>query len=100
MSIKFGGINTGLPANLVDQLVEVEKAPIKNVEARKTKTQSKLTLITDLDGKIKGISDRSAEKLLQALKSVKQVKEASLEEITAVLGPAKAQLVWEYFHGA
>ncbi len=56
MAIKFGGINTGLPPNIVEQLVEVERAPIKNMEARKAKTKNKLDLVNDLDGKIKGIS--------------------------------------------
>lgn len=60
--------------------------------------RSRETFKTELN-EIKGISDKSAEKLLLALKSVKQVKEASLQELEAVLGSSKAGLVWEYFHG-
>lgn len=55
MGIALGGINTGLPANLVDQLVELEKQPIKNVEIKKEKSQAKLTLVNDLDTKLKEI---------------------------------------------
>ncbi len=55
MAISFGGINTGLPPNLVDQLVQVERQPIKNIEVKKAKTESKLKLVTDLDGKLKGM---------------------------------------------
>ncbi|HQQ93916.1 MAG TPA: excinuclease ABC subunit UvrC [Bacteroidia bacterium] len=48
---------------------------------------------------IKGISEKSAGKLLLSLKSVKQVKESSLEELSAVIGQSKAKLVWNHFHG-
>ena len=46
---------------------------------------------------IKGISEITAQKLLTEFKSVKQIKETSLEEMTKVIGPAKAKLVWEFF---
>jgi len=60
--------------------------------------RSRETFKTELN-EIKGISDKSAEKLLLALKSVKQIKEATTEELEAVLGANKAKLVREYFHG-
>lgn len=47
---------------------------------------------------IKGISEASANKLLSEFKSVKQIKETSLEELATVIGPAKAQLVFNYYH--
>ncbi len=46
---------------------------------------------------IKGISDISAQKLLTELKSVKNIKEATLEELSSIIGNAKAKLVWEFF---
>ncbi len=46
---------------------------------------------------IKGISDKTAEKLLLELKSVKNIKEAPIEELEKVIGRAKAKLVFEYF---
>jgi excinuclease ABC subunit C len=60
--------------------------------------RSRETFKTELN-EIKGISDKSAEKLLVALKSVKQVKEAEFEEIEKILGNSKAKLVWTHFHG-
>lgn len=54
-SISFGGINTGLPPNLVDQLVEAEKIPIKNIEQKKTKEQNRLTLVNELEEKLRKI---------------------------------------------
>lgn len=55
MAISFGGINTGLPPNLVDQLIEAEKIPVKNVEARKAKTENKLKLVNELDTKMRSV---------------------------------------------
>ena len=46
---------------------------------------------------IKGIGKKTAEKLLLELKSVKGIKEASLEQLSAIVGPAKAQIVLNYF---
>lgn len=60
------------------------------------KRRAKGTVKTELTN-IKGISDASAKKLLSTFKSVKRVKEASLEELAAVVGNAKATLVINYF---
>ena len=46
---------------------------------------------------IKGISDITAQKLLTELKSVKNIKEATLDELCSIIGNAKAKLVWEFF---
>ena len=47
---------------------------------------------------IKGIGKATAEKLLLELKSVKAIKEASLESLTSLIGLAKAKLVFDHFH--
>ncbi len=60
------------------------------------KKRSKQTIATELN-QIKGISDKTAQKLLAELKSVKRIKESSLEEIEKIAGKAKAKLVYEYF---
>ncbi len=59
--------------------------------------RSRETFKTELN-EIKGISEKSAEKLLLALKSVSQIKEAGLEQLVEVLGSSKANLVWNHFH--
>ena len=46
---------------------------------------------------IKGIGKATAEKLLLELKSVKAIKEASLDSLTSLIGPAKARLVYDHF---
>lgn len=59
--------------------------------------RSKHALHSELDD-IKGIGPKSKDLLLKELKSVKRIKEADLETLTGILGPAKAGIVWNYFN--
>ena len=54
--------------------------------------RSKGQISSQLDG-IKGIGPATAATLLRHFRSVKRIREASLQEITALIGPAKAKLV-------
>lgn len=56
--------------------------------------RSKSALVSELDG-IKGIGPKTAEALLSHFKSVKRIREASQDDIAAVVGPAKAKAVME-----
>ena len=47
---------------------------------------------------IKGIGKQTAEKLMLELKSVKNIKESSLETLEKIIGKAKAKIVWEHFN--
>ncbi|MES2761509.1 MAG: excinuclease ABC subunit UvrC [Bacteroidota bacterium] len=58
--------------------------------------RSRETFKTELS-EIKGISDKTAQKLLTELKSVKGIKEATLAELAAIIGNSKANLVYEFF---
>jgi len=46
---------------------------------------------------IKGISDKTAQKLFVELRSMQNIKDATLEQLTEVIGKAKAGLVLNYF---
>ena len=48
---------------------------------------------------IKGIGEKTADKLLRHFKSVSKIKEASFEEISGVVGKSAAKKVLEYFSG-
>ncbi|HOZ86306.1 MAG TPA: excinuclease ABC subunit UvrC [Bacteroidia bacterium] len=61
--------------------------------------RSRATFTTELN-EIKGISDKTAEKLLVELKSVKNIKDAGMEELEKVIGKAKAKLVFAYFNAS
>jgi excinuclease ABC subunit C len=47
---------------------------------------------------IKGIGPAPAKALLKKFKSVKRVKEADLKALEAVIGTAKAQIIFKHFH--
>ena len=53
--VTIGGLASGLPSNLVDQLVEAERMPIKNLENRKSKQEIKLNLVSELETKLRAI---------------------------------------------
>ena len=59
--------------------------------------RSKRALHSELDD-IKGIGPKTREELLNSLKSVKKIREADLEQLTAIIGPAKAAIIYEHFH--
>ena len=49
---------------------------------------------------IKGIGEKTRTQLLRKFKSIKQIKAADLDAIAEVIGPAKASLVYNAFHGS
>ena len=55
--------------------------------------RSKRQTTSELDS-IKGIGEKSKQILLKQFKSVKRIKEASMEELVAVLGKAKAEITF------
>ncbi len=54
--------------------------------------RSKRQTISELDS-IKGIGEKSKQLLLKQFRSVKRIKEASMEELVAVIGKAKAEII-------
>lgn len=59
--------------------------------------RSKNTFKSELHD-IKGIGEETAKQLLAELKSVKKIKETTLEMLEAIVGKAKAKIVWEHFN--
>ncbi len=59
--------------------------------------RSKRALHSELDD-IKGIGPKTRDELLNALKSVKKIREAELPTLSEIIGPAKAQFIYHHFH--
>lgn len=59
--------------------------------------RSKHALHSELDD-IKGIGPKTRDELLKGLKSVKKIREAELSVLEALVGPAKAKIIFEHFH--
>ena len=59
--------------------------------------RSKRALHSELDD-IKGIGPKTRDELLNALKSVKKIRDAELSTLSDIIGPAKAKIIYEHFH--
>jgi excinuclease ABC subunit C len=59
--------------------------------------RSKRTFTTELL-EIKGIGEKVAQKLLTELRSLDEIKKASSDDLTKVIGSKKAQLVYNFYH--
>lgn len=55
MAISFGGMSSGLPPNIVEQLMEAERIPVKMEEEKIQKSQNRLNLVSDLESKLQKI---------------------------------------------
>ena len=59
--------------------------------------RSKRALESELDN-IKGIGPKGRDALLNGLKSVRRIREADVKTLAAIVGPAKAQIVYNHLH--
>ncbi|WP_375325724.1 excinuclease ABC subunit UvrC [Flagellimonas sp. GZD32] len=59
--------------------------------------RSKGAINSELEN-IDGIGEKTAEQLLKSFKSVKRIKEASIESLAASVGMAKAKKIYKTFH--
>ena len=59
--------------------------------------RSKRALTSELDS-IKGVGPKGRDALLNALKSIRGIREADLTTLETILGPAKAKIVYQHFH--
>lgn len=60
------------------------------------KLREKAQIISVLTG-IKGVGEKAETQLLQEFKTIENIKKASLEQLTKVLGSKRASIVFEYF---
>ena len=59
--------------------------------------RSKAAINSTLES-IEGIGEKTAEELLKKFKSVKRIKEASMENLTETVGMSRAKKIYEAFH--
>ncbi|TLP75392.1 excinuclease ABC subunit UvrC [Maribacter sp. ACAM166] len=61
--------------------------------------RSKGAINSELEG-IDGVGEKTAQQLLKQFKSVKRIKEASIESLSQIVGASKAKKIYESFHKA
>lgn len=59
--------------------------------------RSKRQVASELD-RIKGIGEKTKTALLKEFKSVKRIREANFEQLSDIIGEAKARIISNYFH--
>lgn len=55
-AIRFSGMASGLPPDIVEQIMNAERIPLKTMETAKNKDEDKLKLVTELETKINDIT--------------------------------------------
>lgn len=61
--VRLSGFSGAIPPNLVDQLVDAERIPIKQIEQKKMKQEDTLKLVGELEGKVQEIPKNLGELL-------------------------------------
>lgn len=74
---------------------EVHRFGITHHRKRREKGMIKTELV-----EIPGVGAATSNELLRIFKSVKRIREATLEQLIEVIGPSKAEKVHAYFHSA
>lgn len=83
LGISFGSINSGLPKDIVQQIVAAEKIPIQQMEARKGKIESKKSLLQELTTLVENMKgDIQSNKGARSLRELKVNGGADHIEIT------------------
>ena len=82
MSISFGSINTGLPKDIVKQIISAEQIPVQNMEKQKGKIQEKKALVDQL---VKLVEDVRGNLTMNAnARSLRELKVDTNDDLISV----------------
>jgi flagellar hook-associated protein 2 len=81
MGIRISGMASGLPPNIVEQIMEAERIPVKQMALKKNKDEDKLKLLSDLSDKV-GKIPKAVEELV-GIKGFKNTKLTSSDDKVA-----------------
>ncbi len=91
--IRITGMASGLPPDIVEQLMNAERIPLKNLETKKTKLQDTEKLVNDLETKVSDINKNLGELVstrgfndLKLLSSDPNVVDGSVDPDAVVTG--------------
>jgi flagellar hook-associated protein 2 len=83
LSISFGSINTGLPKDIVQQIMAAEKVPIQKMEVNRGKIEQKSALLNQLIGLLE--TARSKVTQNANLRSLTELKTETNDEIVSIV---------------
>ena len=94
MGISFGSINTGLPKNIVEQIIAAEKVPIQNMQVKKSKIKEKAGLLNELKSHVENL--RTKVNKNSNYRDFGELKVSTDEDIISVMADKKAVTPGEY----
>ena len=84
MTIQFGGLATGLETStIIEQLMEIERAPINRLEADQTWMNNRLEAYQEIDTRLKSFSDKIKDLNYSSTLLQRSVKQSSEEFLSA-----------------
>ncbi|WPU65507.1 flagellar filament capping protein FliD [Peredibacter starrii] len=97
MGISFGSINSGLPKDIVQQIVEAEKIPIQQMEVRKGKINDKKSLVQQLTTLVENmrgevLKNKNARSLRELAINTGDSKHINVTADKNIADPGKYQL--------
>jgi flagellar hook-associated protein 2 len=97
LGIAFGSINSGLPKDIVQQIVEAEKIPIKQMEVRKGKVEDKKALVGQLTSLVENmrgeiLKNKNARSLRELSVNTGDNKNIAVNADKNIAEPGKYQL--------
>jgi flagellar hook-associated protein 2 len=97
LGISFGSINSGLPKDIVQQIIEAEKIPIQQMETRKSKINDKKALVQQLTTLVEGmraeiLKNKNARSLRELAINTGDSKDIAVSADKNVADPGKYQL--------
>lgn len=79
MGISFGSINTGLPKDIVQQIMKAERIPLANIQKNKEKINAKKTLVKELSNLVSGLSTEISKNV--NARSLREIKVSANKDI-------------------
>lgn len=93
MPVRVSGLSgSGLPPNLVDQVIEAEKIPIKTMQDQKTKIEDKVKLVGEFETKIRDINKDISTMMGAKGFSDKKFNSSFPELISGTIDPSLAEV--------
>jgi flagellar hook-associated protein 2 len=97
LGISFGSINSGLPKDIVQQIVEAEKIPVQQMEARKGKISDKKALVGQLTSLVESmrgevLKNKNARSLRELAINTGDTKDIAVTADKNIADPGKYQL--------
>lgn len=82
LSISFGSLASGLPPDIVQQIMQAEQIPVQRMEIRKNAVQERQGLVDELIGKVENLRTKLNEN--RSARNLREFRAETREEIASI----------------